>query len=200
MVLLSRSISSLWHPKERAYERRQFLQLSEVGKNQPLQVVGTSYGLFSNAMIFQVIPDLLVGVEFWGVWWQAKKLQSAFSGGDESRNRHRFMNRMTINNQEYRTRPIVYKPFQETNKDIASNLTFNQHESHGTPWGDGRDHVAAETGSGRGNDRCFATNRPRLARMKVGSYPCLVTKELVTKENVRLLLSRQSANLLSSLL
>jgi len=84
----------------------------------------------------------------------------------------------------------MYEPFQEINKDIASNLTLDQHESHGTPWRDGRDHVAAETGSGRGNDRCSAMNCPRLARVEIGSHPCLVTKE-----NICLLPLRQSTNL-----
>jgi len=74
MVSLNRSIGSLWHSKEGAYEGRQFLQLPEVRKNQSLQVVGAGYGLFSNAMMLQVIPDLLVGVEFWRVWWKVKKL------------------------------------------------------------------------------------------------------------------------------
>jgi len=36
-------------------------------KNESLQVVGAGYRLFSNAVIFQAISDLLVGVEFWGV-------------------------------------------------------------------------------------------------------------------------------------
>ena len=74
MVLLNRSIDSFWHTKERAYERRQFLHLSEVGKNQPFQVVGISNRLFPNAMIFQMISDLFVGIEFWGIWWKVKKL------------------------------------------------------------------------------------------------------------------------------
>jgi len=88
MVLLNRSIGSLWHTKERAYEGRQFLQLPEVRKNQPLQVVGAGYRLFPNAMILQVISDLVVRVEFWRVWWKVKKPQSAFSRCDKSRNCH----------------------------------------------------------------------------------------------------------------
>jgi len=36
----------------------------------------------------------------------------------------------------------------------------------------------------------FAANSPCLARMKVGTHSCLVTKE-----NVRLMLARQSTNL-----
>jgi len=45
-----------------------------MGKNDSLQVVGAGYGLFSNAMMLQVISDLVVRVEFWGVWWKVKKL------------------------------------------------------------------------------------------------------------------------------
>ena len=45
-----------------------------MGNDQPLQLVGAGYRLFPNAMVFHMIPDLFVGVEFRGVWWKAKKL------------------------------------------------------------------------------------------------------------------------------
>jgi len=84
----------------------------------------------------------------------------------------------------------VNQPFQEIYKDTGGNPTLDKHKSHGTLWRDGRDHIASETGSGRVNHGGFATNRPRFTRMEVGTHP-----RLITKENIRLLLSRQSTNL-----
>ena len=74
MVSLNRSINGFWQIEERAYERRQFLYSSEVGNNEPLQLVGASHRLSSNPVVFQVIPDLFIGVEFGGVGREVKKL------------------------------------------------------------------------------------------------------------------------------
>ena len=82
------------------------------------------------------------------------------------------------------------KPFQESHEDIGGKFPLDNHESKDATRGDSRDHIAAEAGSGCGNDGCFAANSPCLARMKVGTHSCLVTKE-----NVRLMLARQSTNL-----
>jgi len=78
------------------------------------------------------------------------------------------------------------KPFQESYEDIGGKFPLDNHESKDATRGDSRDHIAAEAGSGCGNDGCFAANSPCLARMKVGTHSCLVTKE-----NVRLMLARQ---------
>ena len=50
--------------KERAHKGRQSLYLSEVGNNEVLQLIGASHRLSSNPVVFQMIPDLLIGVEF----------------------------------------------------------------------------------------------------------------------------------------
>ena len=62
-VSLNRSIRCLGQSKEGANETRRFLHPYEVGKDHPLQVVGTGYGLSLNPMMFQVVPALFVWVE-----------------------------------------------------------------------------------------------------------------------------------------
>jgi hypothetical protein len=74
MVSLNRSIDGFWQIEEGAYERRQFLYFSEVGDNKPLQLVRAGHRASSNTVIFQVIPDLFIGVEFGGVGRKEKKL------------------------------------------------------------------------------------------------------------------------------
>ena len=74
MVSLNRSINGFWQTEERAYERRQFLYSSEVGNNESLQLVGTGHRLSSNSTVFQMIPDLLIGVKFGGLRRKVKKL------------------------------------------------------------------------------------------------------------------------------
>ena len=74
MVSLNCSISGFWQIEEGAYERRQFLYFSEVGDNKPVQLVRAGYRLSSNPVVFQMIPDLFIGVEFGGVGWKVKKL------------------------------------------------------------------------------------------------------------------------------
>ena len=97
---------------------------------------------------------------------------------------------MAIEDEEYWMRPVVKQPFQEFNKDFAVEFAFDQHESHGSLWRDGRYHVAMEAGSRGGNDRGFASNRPGPPRMEVGAYP-----SLVSEEDIRLLFLRHSPNL-----
>ena len=74
MVSLNCGINSFWRIKKRAYERRQFLYSSEVGNDEPLQLVGSGHRLSSNSMVFQMIPDLFIGVEFGRVRRKVKKL------------------------------------------------------------------------------------------------------------------------------
>ena len=65
MDLLNCGISGFWHPEERTHERRQFLQFSEMSKNQVLEVVGNGYWLVPHSMILKMIPDLFIWIEFW---------------------------------------------------------------------------------------------------------------------------------------
>lgn len=190
MDSINSSIFSFRHCKERAYKRRQLLHLSEMRNDHSFEMIRTGDGLFANPVIFQVVPDLFVRIKFWGVRRKVKKLKFAFSGGDEPRNCHRFVNWVSINNQKYSTRPVMNQPFQEFNENLTGNFTFDEHESHCTPRGNRRNHTAAETGTSSRNYRCLATNRPRPARMKIGAYPCLIAKKYIG-----LLLSCQNTNL-----
>ena len=74
MVSLNYSIDGYWQLEERAYHRRKFLYSSEVGNDEPLQLVGTSYRLSSYPMVFHMIPDLFIRVEFGGIRRKVKKL------------------------------------------------------------------------------------------------------------------------------
>ena len=86
MDLLSQDIGCFWHSEERSHQGWQFLYLSEMGKYQKLQLVWASYGLSSDAMVLEMIPDLFVGIEFRGIRGNKKELQAAFSGCNELRN------------------------------------------------------------------------------------------------------------------
>lgn len=97
---------------------------------------------------------------------------------------------MTVNDEEYGMRPVVNQPFQEIDEYFTVEFALDQHESQGTPRRNRGDHVATEPGTGGGNYGGLTSNCPRLSRMKIGTYP-----SLVSKKDVCLLLLRNSPNL-----
>ena len=104
-----------------------------MGNDHLLHLVGAGYGLPADAVIFQMVPDLLVGVELRGIRRQAEERELTFGRFHEPRNQCRPVDRVAVDDQEYGIGPVVYQPLKEIDEDLARNLTLDQHKSHGTP-------------------------------------------------------------------
>ncbi len=74
MVSLIRGISCFRHMKERAYQGGQFLKPSQMGKRESLQLVGSGDRLPAGAVVFHIIPNLFVRVQFRGIRGKIEKL------------------------------------------------------------------------------------------------------------------------------
>ena len=74
MDSLNCDISGFMQFEERPYEGKQFLCFSEVRNNEPLQLIGISYRLPSNSIVFRTITDLLIRDEFRGLGSKVKEL------------------------------------------------------------------------------------------------------------------------------
>jgi len=53
------------------------------------------------------------------------------------------MDRVTIDNQIYRSGRVLYQPSQELNEPVSVHQSLDGHEAHGPFGGDDRDHDQA---------------------------------------------------------
>lgn len=94
--------------KEHAYRLGQTLQRTQTGEHKLPQIGSRPQDGFPRSMMLDVVPDLLVGIEFGRVRRQKEQLQLSLLPGDVLSHRAATMNCMAIENQEYGMRGIMH--------------------------------------------------------------------------------------------
>src|SRR3974390_882838 len=96
-----------------------------------MQLLRICYSLFADGVVFQIVPDPLVRVEFRRIRRQKEKAESLFDffRFDKSFDDFGFMRRMSINNQKNRIFRSVKKTLDKFKKCGSANTAFDGHEA-----------------------------------------------------------------------
>lgn len=83
--------------------------------------------LFGHAL-FDVLPDLLIGIELGGVGRQEVKFKLAVGGGDEVIDDLGLVDGAAIDHQEYRRIAALHQRAQEAGEDIGVDAALVAHD------------------------------------------------------------------------
>src|SRR6266545_1393303 len=132
----------------------------------------------ADGIIFQIIPNPLVGIQLWRIRRQKEQTKALLHRFrfNESGDQLSLMRRMTVNNQkDHLLRPLK-QPLDKFKKLSCSNSSFYGHESEFTLSTDRRYNIETETSAGSAYYRRFTFFCPRGAGMVVRAHPCFISK------------------------
>jgi hypothetical protein len=114
----------------------------------------------TNAIVFHVVPYVLVRIEFWRIRREKKELQLSIERLDEQSDTFRSMSRMSVQDEKNRLFCAKHESFQKLNKNLRSDTLLGGHKTKFASGTDGRDHIEMKPLTGRRNDRCLSTLSP----------------------------------------
>src|SRR6266852_4411987 len=167
----------MWSKKEHAYGPWQALQGVESSGDKASEFGGSADNRSANPMIFHVVPDLLVGVEFRRIRWQEEQAESAFHAGDEVPYRPAAVNRVAVEDQENRTLGVVHETLQEFGEDHPVYPSAEEHEAHFAAGAHRRKHIHRVSSPRAGHNRCLPSGTPGGACVIVASHTRLIAKQ-----------------------
>jgi hypothetical protein len=111
-------------------------------------------------MIFEIIPYMLIRIQFRGV--RRKKEDSQLPAGalNKFTNLCGTMNGAIIENQKHRFLRVGYKTLAKFYKYCGINAALRGHELHRTAWADCRDQIHLVSGACCFHHRCFSAQSP----------------------------------------
>jgi len=156
---------------------RIFLKIAESGDNRCFEILFFGDEGSSDSIVFDIVPDELIGVEFRAVRRQEDHTQLLRNCFQEGLNSFGSMRRMAINDQEDFPAAAMNQALDELQKDPRGDRFFSHHEPKRPLGGNGRDHVESEPLACGSDNRGLSLDSPSGARMKIRPDPRLVLKE-----------------------
>ncbi len=123
-----------------------------MSKNHGSQVGSTLNRSLSDAVVLEMVPDVLVRIQLRCIRGQEEELHASLSGSDEVAYFVRAVRRVAIDDQEDRSFGSVKKTLQEHDELVRVHSPVHDHEPEVSPRADGGYHVHAEALPGRGDD------------------------------------------------
>src|SRR6266849_2128419 len=170
-------ILGVWRKKEHANGPRQLLQRAEACQDKLAQfpLSAAEHG-FGDAMVFHVVPNLLVGVQFRGVGRQKEQPQLAAKAGYVVLHRTTVVIAAAVQDQEDRSGRTVHQPLQELRKDQTVDSAFRQHEAQVTASTHRRNHVHRTALPRTAHHWRLPLDAPGRARMAVRPHSRFIAK------------------------
>ena len=152
-----------------------------------MHLTGGYDSLLANSIILKVVPDPLVGIQFWGVRRQEEQAKPLFNGFafDKLGNAFRPVCRMPVDNQKNHSFGAVKQPFNEFNKQGSSHAAFDGHKAEFSLCAHRGNNVQAETCSGGTYHRGPAFHRPCGTRMMIRAHAGFISKEYLSFKAAR---------------
>ena len=168
---------------------RRFLDESQIPDDRIPHVLGRGDDLAPNAMILQVIPDSLIGIEFGGVGREEEHTHPLLDGFALKERLHPLglMGGVAVHNEKHHPACALNQPLDEVDKDPRAHLALDSHEPKLPLGTDGREHSEAEPGARGADYRRGPLRCPGGAAMMVRA-----DTRFVAKEDLGLLLPRQA--------
>lgn len=132
--------------------------------------------LAANAVVLQIVPHVLIGIQFRRVGRKEEQLELFVNRLQEATHFHRLVGRMTIDDQEDGPVHSLHQPFEEGDEYIRSDAALHAHEAEIATPADRRNQIQTELGTRRRNDRDPSPGRPRRACVSIGPDSRFVTK------------------------
>ena len=125
-------------------------------------------------LAFDMRPDLFI-------WIQLRRVRRQIEGfavlrNNEFLDQHCLVDRVTINDQEDRSRLANQQAFQKFPEDVGLDRSIVQHEAEFTPRADRRNHVQRETPDGNFHHGCLTHRRLSRAGVVIRANSRLVRK------------------------
>lgn len=125
-----------------------FLEIVQPGDDGSFEILFLSDERSADPVVFDVIPDELIGIEFWTVGRQKEQVQFVLNPFQEGLYLFGPVSRMGIDDEKDFSLLAVKETLQELQKDGSVCRFFGDHESDISPGRDGRDHVEAKSLTG----------------------------------------------------
>ena len=134
-------------------------------------------GLATNRVVFQVIPNPFIRVQFRRIGRQKEESKTILYAFDKTGNPFRSMSRMPVDDQKHPARNAMKKSLDKLNKRTRSDTSPQNHKPEFPLSTDGRDQIQPKSSPGTANHRRFPSCRPCSTRMMIGTDPRLISKE-----------------------
>jgi len=156
---------------------RGFLHQSQVTYHCLVKFLGGIDELPANGIVFQIVPNPFVWIQFWRIGRKEKELQTILRRFHKTLHHFRLVGGMTIHDQKDHAFSIVSQTLQKVDKFGGPHSPFDCHKPELPLRANRRDQIESKSGTGAADYRGFALNRPRSPGMMIGSHPRLVSKE-----------------------
>lgn len=123
-----------------------------------------------------ILVQQFIRIQLRTVTWQEKQTDPVFMNLQPIPNLSRPMHGMAIHNQKHPACILPYQATQEILEHPGGELLPKDHEVELTPVGDRRNHVAAESPPGHGNNRCLSLPAIGATYGMIGSQSHLVSQ------------------------
>ncbi len=141
-------------------------------------MIRCGYGLFTNSVIFKIIPHAFVRIQFGRIWGQEEQTKTFFDSFrfNKLHNALGFMRRVSIDNQENHPLRTMKKTFDKFNKFRSSHSPFDGHKTKFSLGIDSGNNIQTETRTCRTDNRCFAFDGPCCTGMMIRAYASFISK------------------------
>lgn len=156
---------------------RVFLEKTKSRDDRGLEILLLGNEGPADSVVFDIVPDELIGVEFGAVRRQKEQTQPVRDRFKIRLDLFGSMRGMAINNQENLPTTAMEQAFEKHEEERGPHRFFC-HQEPEFPFGrNRRDHVESKPLAGGSDDRSLSLDRPSRSRMKIRAHPRLVFKE-----------------------
>lgn len=163
-----------------------FLKIVKAGDGGCFEILFLSDEGLADSVIFDIIPNELIGVEFRTVGGQKEQAQFLLNCFQESLDFFGSVRGMGIDDQKDFFATTMKKAPQELQKDGSVHRFFRDHESNISSRGDRRNHVEPESLTGRSDHGGFTLDAPCGPGMKIRTHSRFILEEDLSPFPLRL--------------